>query len=228
MRIQGRKLKGDREPQKTVLNEFSKSRTIVFWENETRDRVDVVYLLGENDRGFYSQEYRPDTVAKEDAKIIDITAFVINEEKRTCRFKLCDVKKDVGGEDVVRHLCQQWQASYQYLYHSVLAYLDDDTDVQGELGAITRNFDVGRIEKELNSLKEKLEKLSSDQEKPQMLARRKGQMALPALREMTEFLEKVLQGKISFRMAGRDVELPVKVYHSTYREPEEYYCRLLV
>lgn len=30
MRIQGRKLKGDREPQKTVLNEFSKSRTIVF------------------------------------------------------------------------------------------------------------------------------------------------------------------------------------------------------
>ena len=110
MRIQGRKLKGDREPQKTVLNEFSKSRTIVFWENETRDRVDVVYLLGENDRGFYSQEYRPDTVAKEDAKIIDITAFVINEEKRTCRFKLCDVKKDVGGEDVVRHLCQQWQA----------------------------------------------------------------------------------------------------------------------
>lgn len=61
-----------------------------------------------------------------------------------------------------------------------------------------------------------------------MLARRKGQMALPALREMTEFLEKVLQGKISFRMAGRDVKLPVKVYHSTYREPEEYYCRLMV
>lgn len=228
MRIQGRRLKSGKEPQKTVLNEFSESRTIAFWENETRDRVDVVYLLAENDRGFYSQEYRPGTVAREDAKIIDITAFVINEEKKTCRFKLCDVKKDVGGGDVVRHLCQQWQASYQYLYHSVLAYLDDDTDVQGELGAITRNFDVGRMERELSSLREKMEKISPDQEKPQMLSRRKGQMAYPALRETAGLLEKVLQGKISFRMAGQDVELPLRIYHSTCREPQEYYCTLTV
>ncbi len=152
MHIQGRKLKTGKEPQKGVLNEFSDSRTITFREQEAGDIVDVEYQLNENKKGYFSEEYRPDTIAKKDAKVIDLTAFIIDENEKKCYWWLYDVKKDVGGQDVIIHLCEQWKASYQYLNNSVLNYMEDmGMKIVGNMGVITRNFDMERIKSEFIS-----------------------------------------------------------------------------
>ena len=84
MHIHGRRLKKGREPIKGVLNEFSDSRVITFTEQEVGDVVDVEYRLNENEKGYFSEEYRADTISKEDAKAVDITAFIINEKEGMC------------------------------------------------------------------------------------------------------------------------------------------------
>lgn len=224
MHIQGRKLKSGKEPQKGVLNEFSDSRIITFTEQENGDVVDVEYQIDASEKGYFSEEYRPDTIAKEDAKVIDITAFIINEEKRTCCWWLYDVKKDVGGQDVIMHLCQQWQAAYQYLNNSVLNYLsDDEIEAKGKMGVITRNFDMVRIKTEFELLDEKIKEMERDSNRTRVLAKRKAGAGLPVLRRKRDLLKKILNGKVCFRCAGKDVELPFDVQISTERAKGEYY-----
>lgn len=228
MHIQGRKLKGGKQPQKSALNEFSDSRIITFTEQESGDVVDVEYQIDAGEKGYFSEEYRPDTIAKEDAKVIDITAFIINEEKRTCCWWLYDVKKDVGGQDVVMHLCQQWQAAYQYLNNSVLNYLsDDDIKVKGKMGVITHNFDTARIKTEFESLDEKIKEMERDSNRAMVLAKRKINVGLPVLCRKRDLLKNILNGKICFRCAGKDMEFSFDVRISTERVKKEFYYHFI-
>lgn len=230
MHIQGTKLKRDRDPQKSSLYEFDESRVIIFREKDTRDVVEVEYSLEESDKGFYAKEYRPHTVSRQDANVIDITAFIINEEKNTCRWRLYDVKQDVGGKDVIRHLCQQWKASYRYLHHSIFAYLDEDIVVDGNVGVITHHFDDERIKKEFQSISEKIKKVEADKDDPtmHMLALRKGHSTLPILREYREFLKNMMQRKVCFRDAGQNVELLFDVKIASEDGEGNFYCQLVV
>lgn len=228
MHIQGRKLKSGKEPQKSVLNEFSESRVITFTEWEIGDVVDVEYYIEENEKGYFSEEYRPDTVAKEDAKVIDITAFIINEEKGMCYWWLYDLKKDVGGQDGIMHLCQQWQASYLYLANSVLNYLTDAAiEAKGNIGVITRNFDTGRIQRELKLLDETINEVEVNSKHTGILAIRKASVKLPALREKRDLLKNILNKKVCFRCAGKDMEFTFDVKNSTKRNSGEYYYHLI-
>lgn len=237
MHIQGRRLKSDKEPQKGVLNEFSDNRIIKVTEKEVGDIVDVKYQLYEGDKGYFSQEYRADTVAKKDAKVIDITAVIINEKKGVCSWWLYDLKKDVGGQDVVLHLCGQWKAAYQYLKNSVLNYLADASDVaavkdtpveiRGNVGVITRNFDAGRIQGEYEMLDEKIREMESDAKQVRILGRQKAGVVLPTIRVKRDMLENILNKKICFRCDGKDVEFPIDVKISTRRGEREYYYCLL-
>lgn len=228
MHIQGRRLKSGKEPQKGVLNEFSDSRIITFTEPENGDVVDVEYQIDELEKGYFAEEYRPATIAKEDAKAVDITAFIINEEKSICRWWLYDVKKDVGGQDVIMHLCQQWQAAYQYLNNSVLNYLsDDDIEVKGNIGVITRNFDTNRIKTEFESLDEKIKEAEKDSGRTLVLAKRKAGMRLPVLRGKRDLLKDILNKRVCFRCAGKDMEFTFDVRISTERMKGEYYHRFV-
>lgn len=228
MHIQGRKLKNGKEPQKGVLNEFTGSRTVTFKEQETKDVVDVTYQMEENEKGYFAEEYRPETIAREDAKVIDITAFIINEEKGMCRWWLYDLKKDVGGQDVVRHLCQQWQAAYRYLHNSVLNYLSDACiQSEGSIGVITRNFDTNRIQAEFEQLDETIKELEKNAKHAMILAKRKGSVKLPILRAERDLLKNLLNRKISFCCAGKDLELAFDVRTSEERAGGEYYYQLI-
>lgn len=224
--IQGRKLR-NKEPQKSVLNEFSDSRVITFIEQEIGDVVDIEFQIEENEKGYFAEEYRADTVAKEDAKVIDITAFIINEEKGLCCWWLYDLKKDVGGQDVIWHLCRQWKEAYQYLNYSVLGYLiDDAVEIKGKMGVITRNFDTGRIQKEFALLDKTIKEMEKNTEQTMILAKRKAGVRLPALREERALLQNILHKKVCFRCAGENMEFPIDVKISTERTNEEYYYRL--
>lgn len=229
MHIQGRKLKSGKEPQKSVLNEFSESMIITFIEQEIGDVVDVEYHIEENEKGYFSEEYRPNTVAKEEAKVIDITAFIIDEEKGKCYWWLYDMKKDVGGQDVILHLCQQWQASYRYLTNSVLNYLTDaDIEAKGNIGVITRNFDTSRIQRELNLLDKEIKEVEGNSKQTGNLAKRKASVRLPALRVKRDLLKNILKKKVCFRCAGKDMEFTFDVKISTERRREEFYYHLVL
>lgn len=228
MHIQGRKLKSGKEPQKGVLNEFTDSRTVTFTEKEVGDVVDVEYQLREDDKGFFSQEFRADTVAKEDAKAIDITALIINEKKGMCSWWLYDLKKDVGGQDVILKLCQQWQAGYQYLNNSVLNYLSDNSvEARGEIGVITRNFDTERIREEYEKLDEMIKEMEGKSDKPVIMAKRKAYVNLPAHRKVRDTLRNIINKKVCLRCAGKDMEFVLDVKISTKRNNDEYYYHLI-
>lgn len=228
MHIQGRKLKGNKKPQKGVLNEFADSRIITFTEQEIGDVIEVEYQIGEDEKGYFSEEYRPDTVAREDAKVIDITAFIINEKESKCYWWLYDLKKDVGGQDVILHLCQQWQAAYRYLNNSVLSYLSDASiETRGKIGVITRNFDTDRIQTEFELLNEEIKEMEGDPEQRLILAKRKAGVRLPALRVKRDLLKDILNQKVCFRCAGKDMEFVFDVKISTERSSGEYYYHLV-
>lgn len=227
MHIQGRKLKGGKKPLKGVLNEFSDSRIIIFTEQEIGDVVEIEYQIEEGDKGYFSEEYRPDTVAREDAKVIDITAFIINEKESICYWWLYDLKKDVGGQDVILHLCQQWQAAYRYLNNSVLSYLSDfSMETRGKIGVITRNFDTSRIQTEFELLDKEIKEMERDSEQKLILAKRKAGVRLPALRVKRDLLKNILNQKVCFRCAGKDMEFAFDVKISMERAKGEYYYRL--
>lgn len=228
MHIQGRKLKRDKEPQKGVLNEFTDSRIITFMEREVGDVVDARFRLNQNEKGYFAEEYRPDTIARADAKAVDITAFIINEQDSVCRWWLYDVKKDVGGRDVIVHLCEQWRAAYSYLENSVLNFLlDESIETKGNIGVITRKFDAGRIRTELEKLDESIKELEKDIKQTVMLAKRKAGVQLPVLRLTRDLLKNILDKKVSFRCAGKDMEFTFDVRISTERADEEYYYLLI-
>lgn len=228
MHIQGRKLKNGKKPQKSELNEFTDSRVITFTEQEVGDVVDVEYQIQENEKGYFAEEYRQNTVAKEDAKVIDITAFIINEETGRCRWWLYDVKKDVGGQDVIIHLCEQWKAAYLYLENSVLnILLDNSMELKGNIGVITRNFDTGRIQTEFEKLDETIKEMENDSKQAVVLAKRKAGVRLPALRLTRDLLKNILNRKVSFQCSGKDMEFEFDVKISTERSNGEYYYRFI-
>lgn len=193
MHIQGRKLKKGKVPQKGVLNEFTDSRIITFTEQEVGDVADIEFQLDENEKGYFAEEFRPDTIAKEDAKVIDITACIISEKDGACYWWLYDLKKDVGGQDVILHLCGQWRDAYQYLNNSVLNYLADDSmEIRGNIGVITRNFDTARIQAEFEKLDATVREMENDVNQKVILAKRKASVRLPVLRETRNLLKNVL------------------------------------
>ena len=228
MNIQGRKLKSEREPQKGVLNEFSASRTITLREQKVGDVVDIEYQLEKNEKGYFSEEYRPDTIAKEGAKVIDITAFIINKKEGVCDWWLYDIKKDVGGQEVILHLCDQWQAAYQYLNNSVLSYLSDiPIETRGNIGVITRNFDTSRIQTEFEKLDKVIQEREGDSKQTVILGKRKAGVKLPVLRATRDLLKNILNKKVCFRCAGKDMEFVFDVKISMERDKKEYYYHLL-
>lgn len=220
MRIQGIRLLRDREPQKGSIYEFADNRTIRFLDNHDTDVTDVSYELKEKQRGFFAEEYRPVTIAKENAKVVDITAFVMDDEVKKCTWYLYDVKESVGGEDVISHLYEQWQAGLTYLKYSVLAYLEEYT-FDRHLGVITRSFDERRIKREKESKSEKIEEIKKMASLSLAGAKRK--VTIPMLQAEERLLENMLERKFIYHTKEYDEEYDVDIRISKEAEPGKYY-----
>lgn len=152
-----KKIKGrawrNTSPVKGSLNEVVRDMTICFCENQkdgTQDRVSLIFRLQGEQYGEYAEEFLPNTVTKSGHNVIDITALLLDETNEKGAWYLLDVKKDVGGEDVIFHLMEQWKCSYQYLRNSVLNYVSS-IKFADNLGVVTRNFDEQRIRKAIAS-----------------------------------------------------------------------------
>ncbi len=147
MAITAIKLKESDAPHRTELYEVVKSRDITAEEEHTdgsRDQVILVYHINENETGYYAQEYRPADVPKTGAKVIDITAVLLNHAEKCARWHLYDMKGTLAGCGTVTKLYNQWNSALRYLQKNIL-YQMSDYSVVPNLGVITRCYDEERM-----------------------------------------------------------------------------------
>ncbi len=225
MHIQGIRLKSGKIPQKGTLHEITEKSTIEFREKNSSETVDICFNPTVQQKAFYAEEYRPATIAREDANVIDITACIIDEGARGCNWYLYDVKKDVGGEDVIFHLCAQWQAGLKYLKNSVLNYLED-FQFEEHIGVMTRQFDELRIAKAVASRESRISQI--EQLAPRSLAGRKMLTAKPKLEAEKKLLAEVYDRKFLYMENGVSTCYHFEVVILEEGKPGEYRGELTV
>lgn len=223
MYIHGKRHK-DGQNYKTSMYEFEKSIFIRFEEKKTKDVVDIVLELSEKERGFYSEEFRPESIKSDEAKANDITAFKVNDESKEVKYLILDVKKDVGGEDVIEHLCEQWNSGYKYLYNSYINYLDDYS-VDGNIGVVTRHFDEDRISNQIEKKKELIDNCSKISN---TIAGAKYRSEIPKLKKQIEWLELFLNKKVRIKYLGKEKIYVFAVFRSKEDEKGEWYGKVIL
>ena len=181
-------------PQKGCLNEILENKDVQFCEKHKNGIEDVVvlrYQVEKKQYGEYAEEYLPSTVSKDGHKVIDITALLIDEEACKGIWYLLDVKADVGGEDVIFHLQEQWRDAYQYLKNSVLNYLPE-TFFQENIGVVTRNYDSTRIKLAIDHREKTIQEIEKLENVSLAMAKKRNEniKLKQEVKYLSDFLEK--------------------------------------
>ena len=93
--IKASKLNNFDTPKRTALYKVVNARDILVEEKQqdgSMDQVILEYCVKEGNIGYFAKEYRPASVKKEGAKVID----------------LYDIKDTLAGEDTAVKLYNQW------------------------------------------------------------------------------------------------------------------------
>ena len=146
--IKASKLNNFDTPKRTALYKVVNSRAILVEEKQqdgSMDQVILEYCVKEGNIGYFAKEYRPASVKKEGAKVIDITAIMLDCEKKCVRWHLYDIKDILAGEDTAVKLYNQWNSGVAYLQQNILALLQGYSEA-ADLGVITRCYDKNRME----------------------------------------------------------------------------------
>lgn len=167
MKIKGDKVKENKALFPGRLYRIEESRTIVFEEKETGDAVNIIFCIQNRQYGIYGNEYKPPFVEDRGGKKADILVLVIDERRKRFSSWILDVKKAVGGEDVICHLVGQLVESVKHK-RAIAAYLDDYEEEQ-HIGYITRDLQKNRIQETIAKKKAYLEKEKADIERMPVL-----------------------------------------------------------
>ena len=154
-----RKIEERKEKQKQILEEYNQKK------QEQRKKeinsvkqfagnngISIKDLLTERDRLYnlavrnYASEYRPENVPKDGAKVIDITAAIVDHREKCVRWHLYDIKATLAGYDTVTKLYNQWNCGLLYLRENILRELPGYLSVP-DLGVITRVYDEDRMKR---------------------------------------------------------------------------------
>lgn len=144
-RIKGHYIKEGKNLEKGKLYIIRKNRIVVFEEEETDDIVNIHFnITKEQQYGIYSSEFKPSFIEDNGVKKADILIFIVDEENKHLSSWIIDVKKTVGGEDVIYHLIEQLMETFWH-EQAITLYLED---FQKELniGYITRDLQSDRIQ----------------------------------------------------------------------------------
>lgn len=145
-----------------TLYAIRKSGKIQFIEKQKEineeDYVYVKFTLDKGQYGMFANEYRPGFIAN--SKKVDIFLLIVDEEKKLCASWIFDVKVSVGGEDVIKHLIEQWLASYQHK-RTFMNYLTDFSERE-TIGVIARNYQAERIVKIVEKYTKEIETMAKE------------------------------------------------------------------
>ena len=164
MKIKGDKIREGQILSKGRLYRVTSCQTIEFEEKDTNDIVNIIFLLQDEQYGVYGNEYKPPFVEDNGGKKADILVLVIDEEKQRFNSWIFDVKKTIGGEDVICHLVEQLAESIQHK-KSLTTYFENYEEEE-HVGYITQEIQKDRIQETIlhkssyvREEKEKIEKL---------------------------------------------------------------------
>lgn len=175
MGIKARRLKASEIPERISLYEVRESREIVVEEehsDDSRDQVIMEYCVEGNTVGYFAHEYRPSDVPKEGAKIIDITAVMLNHAEKYVRWHLYDVKATLAGAKTVVKLYNQWNAGLQYLQKDVLDQIPEYEAIP-DLGVITRIYDEQRMVRLRNDYQKHCHEIENNPQRLSLAQRKK-------------------------------------------------------
>lgn len=144
MKIKGDKIRDDEELLRGRLYRLESSRVVVFKEKDTKDTVNLNFVILDGQYGIYGEEYKPPFIESRGEKKADILAFVIDDVRKCFSSWIFDVKKTVGGEDVIYHLVEQLSESCRHK-KSIATYLEDYMQEE-HIGYITHDLQKERIE----------------------------------------------------------------------------------
>lgn len=184
------------------LYTFSKDIKIEFYDKQSGDKVMIEFYLRKGQQGLYAEEFRPSTVAKDGAKIIDLSMGIEDYQNKRLVWGIYDVKKSLGGEDVILKLCGQWQAGLRYWYNSVLNYLDDYS-IEGEIGVVTTDYDREKLEMNIQGTLNKIEKC---RRLGKSLAGAKNKVELIKYQKELEILQRFREGKFLYKRSDKTNE----------------------
>ena len=156
MKLKGETLREDKAAEPGRLYKIGACRTIVLEESDTDDIVYIHFDIRDGQYGMYGNEYKPPFAADQGRKKADILALVVDERRNHFCSWVLDVKKAIGGEDVICHLVGQLAESVRHK-RAIATYLEDFTEEQ-HIGYITRDLQRGRIQESIRKKRAYLEK----------------------------------------------------------------------
>lgn len=156
MKIKGDTIKENKKLLSGRLYRVDTCRTIVFEEKDTNDIVNINFAINGNQYGIYGNEYKPPFVDDNGGKKADILVLVIDEDGKRFSSWVVDVKKTIGGEDVICHLIEQLMESVKHK-KAIATYLEE-FDEEQHIGYITRDLQKDRIQETISKKNSYLEK----------------------------------------------------------------------
>lgn len=160
MKIKGDKVKDNKPLLSGRLYRIDENRTIVFEEKETGDIVNIVFSINNHQYGVYGNEYKPPFVDDKGGKKADILVLVVDDKQRCFSSWVLDVKKSVGGEDVICHLVEQLIQSVKHK-RAITSYLEEYEEEQ-HIGYITRDLQRSRIQETICKKRDYLDREKSN------------------------------------------------------------------
>lgn len=228
MELRAQKLKESQVPGRTALYEVRNSRAIVVEEKQddsSLDHVILEYCVGDDKVGYFAKEYRPFDVSKERAKVIDITAVIMNHAEKSVRWHLYDIKDTLAGENTIVKLYNQWDSGLQYLQQYILCHVSTYKDIP-DLGVITRCYDEDRMER----LRDKYQSLCDEIENGHQtltLAQRKKRPDIAKIKGTLKAVKGILDRKFQPQSGDDTYEIHIR-YLSTDENGQIYQMRFLV
>lgn len=221
MILNGRVIKPGEKLLQNTMYIVRESREVQYVEEETNDIVEILYCLEKGQYGAFGHEFMPGFVNKKGYKKADLLILVVDENKKKFASWVLDVKKSVGGEDVIFKLIQQLIDSRKHK-NSIAAYFENYEE-QEHLGFITRDFQKERVKNAIQKKKDDVLKESQivDKIKGANAFKIKGEI-LKTKREV-EVLEKFLAGRI---VCGKEM-VPI-IYYPSEQIEECAMCKLEV
>lgn len=186
--IEGLHKKKNVNYEKSGLYIIQSSETIEFVE-KSGDHVTILYKINRGQQGLYAQEFRPQQVHKQNAKVIDLSMGIEDYTNKKIVWGLYDLKHTLGGIDDAMRLGEQWQDALRYWYNCVLNYLDDYTKI-GEIGVVTTKDETYKIKEYVERLRREL---ADSQKLIGTLAGLKNEAANIRKKEELDFFEKFLK-----------------------------------
>ncbi len=202
------------------LYKICSNKTVEFLEADTNDKVSIHFYLNGSQYGIYGNEYKPPFVEDRGGKKADLLVFVIDEEQGRSVSWVLDVKKTVGGEDVIYHLVEQLTESIKHK-NAIALYLD--CAEKQHVGYMTREVQTDRIQHTILKKKNEIEKAKQEIQYMPTLIRTKVEMRL--LKEEAKL--KVLTDFQNNRMLAGGKYIPLE-YYPMARQGDTFCCELHV